>query len=169
MPDKRNAPDAELEAFVRATCGTDYHPSGTAKMGSGSDAVVDAELREVVLLLQLEVARMRPSAWHVHPPAQDSPMMTPEGRIFFRRRRRRDHAKPEAAAEAAGSARAGWDLLCRGCPQRLGREVLERFRAKLLRVIRFVVRFGRPQVEGGPHSLYDLHTMLCSDRNYPPW
>ena len=45
LPDKRNAPDAELEAFVRATCGTDYHPSGTAKMGSGSDAVVDAELR----------------------------------------------------------------------------------------------------------------------------
>ena len=45
LPDKRNVSDAELEAFVRATCGTDYHPSGTAKMGSGSDAVVDADLR----------------------------------------------------------------------------------------------------------------------------
>ena len=45
LPDTRNASDAELEAFVRATCGTDYHPSGTAKMGSGSDAVVDADLR----------------------------------------------------------------------------------------------------------------------------
>ena len=45
LPDKRNVSDAELEAFVRATCGTDYHPSGTAKMGSGSDSVVDADLR----------------------------------------------------------------------------------------------------------------------------
>ena len=45
LPESRNASDDELEAFVRATCGTDYHPSGTAKMGSGSDAVVDAELR----------------------------------------------------------------------------------------------------------------------------
>ena len=45
LPDTRNASDAELEAFVRRTCGTDYHPSGTAKMGSGADAVVDADLR----------------------------------------------------------------------------------------------------------------------------
>lgn len=45
LPDKRDASDAELETFVRQTCGTDYHPCGTAKMGSGSDAVVDAELR----------------------------------------------------------------------------------------------------------------------------
>jgi choline dehydrogenase len=45
LPDTRNASDDDLEAFVRATCGTDYHPSGTAKMGSGSDAVVDADLR----------------------------------------------------------------------------------------------------------------------------
>ena len=45
LPETRNASDDELEAFVRATCGTDYHPSGTAKMGSGSDAVVGADLR----------------------------------------------------------------------------------------------------------------------------
>ena len=47
LPETRNASDAELEAFVRATCGTDYHPSGTAKMGSGADAVVMAEVQRV--------------------------------------------------------------------------------------------------------------------------
>ncbi len=38
---------AQLEAFVRATCATTYHPVGTCKMGPAGDpmAVVDAQLR----------------------------------------------------------------------------------------------------------------------------
>eukprot|EP00035_Acanthoeca_spectabilis_P019141 m.415685 g.415685 ORF g.415685 m.415685 type:complete len:575 (+) comp16824_c1_seq17:2209-3933(+) len=41
--------DAEIEAWVRGTSGTDYHPCGTCKMGRGDDAtaVVDAELRVI--------------------------------------------------------------------------------------------------------------------------
>ena len=43
--DKRS--DAELDAFIRATATTVYHPLGTCKMGGARDesAVVDAELR----------------------------------------------------------------------------------------------------------------------------
>ena len=39
--------DAELDAFIRAKCDTDYHPSCTCKMGSREDplAVVDSEGR----------------------------------------------------------------------------------------------------------------------------
>jgi choline dehydrogenase len=37
--------DAALEKFVRANLGTSYHPSGTCRMGSDPDAVVDAEGR----------------------------------------------------------------------------------------------------------------------------
>jgi choline dehydrogenase len=37
--------DAELEAFVRATAETEYHPVGTCKMGSDPMAVVDDRLR----------------------------------------------------------------------------------------------------------------------------
>ena len=39
--------DAELEAFIRATVGTTYHPVGTCRMGPDTDptAVVDAQLR----------------------------------------------------------------------------------------------------------------------------
>jgi len=37
--------DSAIELFVRTTSGTDYHPCGTAKMGVGEDAVVDAECR----------------------------------------------------------------------------------------------------------------------------
>jgi len=37
--------DADLEAFVRSKAETIYHPVGTCRMGSGEDAVVDAELR----------------------------------------------------------------------------------------------------------------------------
>ena len=37
--------DKEVEEAVRALVSTDYHPCGTCKMGLGSDAVVDSELR----------------------------------------------------------------------------------------------------------------------------
>ena len=39
--------DAQMEAFIRATCATTYHPVGTCKMGPAGDpmAVVDAQLR----------------------------------------------------------------------------------------------------------------------------
>ena len=37
--------DRELEAFVRNTATTDYHPCGTCKMGNDEMAVVDQELR----------------------------------------------------------------------------------------------------------------------------
>ena len=37
--------DRELEAFVRKTATTDYHPCGTCKMGNDEMAVVDQELR----------------------------------------------------------------------------------------------------------------------------
>jgi len=37
--------DAELEAFIRATAETEYHPVGSCKMGSDAMAVVDDRLR----------------------------------------------------------------------------------------------------------------------------
>jgi choline dehydrogenase len=37
--------DAELADFVRSDCQTLYHPVGTCAMGTGPDAVVDAQLR----------------------------------------------------------------------------------------------------------------------------
>jgi choline dehydrogenase len=39
--------DRSLEAYLRATCDTEYHPVGTCKMGPATDpmAVVDAALR----------------------------------------------------------------------------------------------------------------------------
>ncbi|HCX88830.1 MAG TPA: choline dehydrogenase, partial [Gammaproteobacteria bacterium] len=37
--------DRELEAWVRAYSSTDYHPSGTCRMGHDDLAVVDGELR----------------------------------------------------------------------------------------------------------------------------
>ena len=42
-PDIRS--DEEIEAFVRATANTDYHPCGTCRMGGDADSVVDEELR----------------------------------------------------------------------------------------------------------------------------
>ena len=37
--------DAEIDAFIRANANADYHTSGTCKMGSDTDSVVDARLR----------------------------------------------------------------------------------------------------------------------------
>jgi len=37
--------DAELERFIRANLGSSYHPSGTCRMGSDDDAVVDGQAR----------------------------------------------------------------------------------------------------------------------------
>jgi choline dehydrogenase len=39
--------DAEIDAFLRANVGTSHHPSGTCRMGSDPDAVVDAATRVV--------------------------------------------------------------------------------------------------------------------------
>ena len=33
--------DGGLEAYIRQTCGTLYHPVGTCRMGHGAEAVVD--------------------------------------------------------------------------------------------------------------------------------
>ena len=47
FPGRGAADDRALEAFVRATCATTYHPVGTCKMGPAGDplAVVDHQLR----------------------------------------------------------------------------------------------------------------------------
>jgi choline dehydrogenase len=45
FPGAAKKTDAELEAFVRATAETEYHPVGTCKMGSDPMAVVDDRLR----------------------------------------------------------------------------------------------------------------------------
>ncbi|MBD2100352.1 GMC family oxidoreductase [Leptolyngbya sp. FACHB-261] len=37
--------DEDLEAYIRNSCGTEWHPVGTCKMGTDSMAVVDPELR----------------------------------------------------------------------------------------------------------------------------
>lgn len=42
--DTNVSPD-QLRAFVRRTAGTIYHPGGTCRMGTGRNAVVDAQLR----------------------------------------------------------------------------------------------------------------------------
>jgi choline dehydrogenase len=44
LPGVGQQSDAELEAFVRATAETEYHPVGTCKMGSDAMAVVDERL-----------------------------------------------------------------------------------------------------------------------------
>jgi choline dehydrogenase len=43
-PPTRMSPE-ETVAFLRRACSTYFHPVGTCAMGSGRDAVVDAELR----------------------------------------------------------------------------------------------------------------------------
>ncbi len=45
LPDPSLRSNAELEAFVRANATHRAHPAGTCRMGLGTDAVVDAELR----------------------------------------------------------------------------------------------------------------------------
>jgi choline dehydrogenase len=44
-PDPKVRSDADIDAFVRATGGTVYHPVGTCRMGSDDAAVVDEALR----------------------------------------------------------------------------------------------------------------------------
>lgn len=45
MPGAHIQKDEQIDAFVRKTAETIYHPVGSAKMGQGADAVVDAQLR----------------------------------------------------------------------------------------------------------------------------
>ncbi|HET7335799.1 MAG TPA: choline dehydrogenase [Rhizomicrobium sp.] len=45
MPGAHVQNDDQIDAFVRKTAETIYHPVGTAKMGKGADAVVDSQLR----------------------------------------------------------------------------------------------------------------------------
>ncbi len=45
LPGKTRQSDTELDAFIRATAETEYHPVGTCKMGTDSLAVVDEKLR----------------------------------------------------------------------------------------------------------------------------
>ena len=42
-PDIKN--DSDIDQWIRETATTDYHPSGTCKMGKGPDAVVDENLK----------------------------------------------------------------------------------------------------------------------------
>ncbi|MBE8968640.1 GMC family oxidoreductase N-terminal domain-containing protein [Nostocales cyanobacterium LEGE 12452] len=44
-PGAEKKSDEALEAYIRETCDTVYHPVGTCKMGTDSDSVVDPELR----------------------------------------------------------------------------------------------------------------------------
>ena len=41
LPGAAQQSDAEIEAFIRATAETEYHPVGTCKMGNDAMAVVD--------------------------------------------------------------------------------------------------------------------------------
>ena len=41
----KNASDAEIDDYIRATTNSVYHPVGTCKMGSDEEAVVDHHLR----------------------------------------------------------------------------------------------------------------------------
>jgi len=45
MPGAHVQKDDQIDAFIRRTAETIYHPVGSAKMGKGADAVVDAQLR----------------------------------------------------------------------------------------------------------------------------
>ena len=45
MPGAHVQKDEQIDLFVRRTAETIYHPVGSARMGKGSDAVVDAQLR----------------------------------------------------------------------------------------------------------------------------
>jgi choline dehydrogenase len=45
MPGAQVQKDDQIDTFIRRTAETIYHPVGSAKMGKGADAVVDAQLR----------------------------------------------------------------------------------------------------------------------------
>jgi len=45
MPGADITRDDDIDAFVRGCAETIYHPVGTAKMGTGTDAVVDPQLK----------------------------------------------------------------------------------------------------------------------------
>ena len=45
MPGADITRDDDIDAFVRGSAETIYHPVGTAKMGTGTDAVVDPQLK----------------------------------------------------------------------------------------------------------------------------
>lgn len=45
QPGPKVRTDAEIDAYIRETADSGYHPCGTCKMGSGQDTVVDGELR----------------------------------------------------------------------------------------------------------------------------
>jgi choline dehydrogenase len=45
MPGAHVQKDDQIDTFIRRTAETIYHPVGSAKMGNGVDAVVDAQLR----------------------------------------------------------------------------------------------------------------------------
>jgi choline dehydrogenase len=45
MPGAHVQKDDQIDTFIRRTAETIYHPVGSAKMGKGADAVVDAQLR----------------------------------------------------------------------------------------------------------------------------
>ena len=45
MPGAHVQKDEQIDAFIRRTAETIYHPVGSAKMGTGADAVVDSQLR----------------------------------------------------------------------------------------------------------------------------
>ncbi|KAF2420130.1 alcohol oxidase [Tothia fuscella] len=63
-----NTTDEEIKAHIRKSCETLYHPMGTAKMGSGSDAVVDDELRvHGIDGLRVVDASIFPTALACHP------------------------------------------------------------------------------------------------------
>jgi choline dehydrogenase len=45
MPGDNVQSDAEIDAFVRSRIGTAMHPTSTCAMGTGAEAVLDAQLR----------------------------------------------------------------------------------------------------------------------------
>lgn len=45
QPQQEPRTDGEIDAFLRATAGTTFHPIGTCRMGTGEGSVVDSELR----------------------------------------------------------------------------------------------------------------------------
>ncbi|GAY22159.1 GMC family oxidoreductase [Sphingobium fuliginis] len=55
IPDATPSTDAAWEAYIRATSGIAYHPVGTCKMGTDSEAVVDPSLK-VIGMAGLRVA-----------------------------------------------------------------------------------------------------------------